>query len=118
MARLSTHVLDLALGRPAQGMQIDLYQVGPGDQRTLLHQERTNADGRLDAPLISGESIATGQYEILFHVAAYFNGSGLTLPDPPFLDQVPVRFGLADPGGHYHVPLLVTPWGYQTYRGS
>jgi len=118
MARLSTHVLDLAHGRPAQGMQIDLYQVGPGNQRTLVCQEHTNADGRTDAPLLSGQSITTGQYELLFHVAAYFASSGLTLSDPPFLDVVPVRFGLADPGGHYHVPLLVTPWGYQTYRGS
>ena len=118
MARLSTHVLDLAQGRPAQGMQIDLYQIDASGQRHLIRQEHTNTDGRTDAPLLSGESILTGQYEILFHVAAYFAASGLTLPDPPFLDLVPVRFGLADPSGYYHVPLLVTPWGYQTYRGS
>jgi 5-hydroxyisourate hydrolase len=113
MARLSTHVLDTAAGRPAAGVRIELYQ---GDRK--LAEVVTNADGRTDQPLLSGDTIPTGTFELRFHIGAYFAASGLALPDPRFLDIVPIRFGIAEPGGHYHVPLLASPFGYTTYRGS
>jgi 5-hydroxyisourate hydrolase len=114
MARLSTHVLDLAHGRPAAGMSIRLYSC-EGDSRRLLETVATNADGRTDAPLLSGDRIETGTYELIFSVAEYFGEPG---GQPPFLDEVVVRFGVSDPAGNYHVPLLVAPYGYSTYRGS
>lgn len=107
--RLSTHVLDTRAGRPAAGITIALYEVG-ASARGLLLETVTNADGRTDKPLIAGEPLRIGTYELNFHVGAYF-GNG-------FLDIVPVRFSIAEPEGHYHVPLLVTPWSYSTYRGS
>jgi hydroxyisourate hydrolase len=110
--RLTTHVLDTARGRPAAGVTIEL-RAGS----TLLKSVRTNADGRTDEPLLEGEAFAVGSYEILFHVGDYFAGAGLA-GGAPFLDQVPVRFSIADAGAHYHVPLLVSPWAYTTYRGS
>ncbi|WP_027882049.1 hydroxyisourate hydrolase [Meiothermus rufus] len=118
MARLTTHVLDTAHGHPATGLELELYRIGPAGQRTLVAQARTNADGRTEAPLLSGETLPTGVYELVFYVAAYFRAQGVHLPDPPFLDEVVVRFGLAEAKGHYHVPLLVSPYGYSTYRGS
>lgn len=118
MARLSTHVLDTAHGRPAAGLDLELYRLGPAGQRTFVTAASTNADGRTDAPLLSGETLPVGLYELVFHVAAYFKAQGLTLPDPPFLDEVVIRFGIADATGHYHVPLLLSPYGYSTYRGS
>jgi 5-hydroxyisourate hydrolase len=81
-------------------------------------RDSTNADGRTDQPLLSGETIPVGLYELVFHVAAYFKAQGVSLPDPPFLDEVPIRFGIAEAQGHYHVPLLISPYGYSTYRGS
>jgi 2-oxo-4-hydroxy-4-carboxy-5-ureidoimidazoline decarboxylase len=111
--RLSTHVLDTATGRPAAGVKITLHEVG-ASARGLLKETITNADGRTDAPLIAGEPLRVGTYELSFHVAKYFRHRA----DPPFLDIVPIRFGIAEPEGHYHVPLLVTPWSYTTYRGS
>ena len=107
-ASLTTHVLDLAKGRPAAGMRVELY--GPDGAR--LADFRTDADGRGPKPILAGA--ASGAYELRFHVAAYL-GTGQT---PPFLDVVPIRFGMEAGGGHYHVPLLVSPFGYSTYRGS
>ena len=112
---LTTHVLDTAAGRPAAGLRLQLFRLDPsGDGPELLKEATTNADGRTDAPLLD-EPVA-GVYEISFEVGEYFAGEGV--PDPPFLGRVPVRFGIADPSSHYHVPLLVSPWSYSTYRGS
>lgn len=118
MARLSTHVLDTAHGRPAAGLDLELYRLGPSGERTFILAANTNSDGRTDQPLLSGETIPVGLYELVFHVAAYFKAQGVPLPDPPFLDEVPIRFGIAEASGHYHVPLLISPYGYSTYRGS
>lgn len=115
--RLTTHVLDTAAGRPAGGLSLTLYALD-GDARQVVAQARTNADGRCDAPLLAGAAMRPGLYEIVFEVAAYFHATGVPLTEPAFLDAVPVRFGIADAGNHYHVPLLVSPYGYSTYRGS
>jgi 5-hydroxyisourate hydrolase len=116
MARLSTHVLDISRGRPAAGLAVRLYALG--QSRELIATSLTNADGRTAEPLLSGDRILTGTYELVFSVGDYFRAAGETLPDPPFLDDVAVRFGIADENGNYHVPLLVSPYGYSTYRGS
>lgn len=116
--RLTTHVLDTAHGRPAAGVPIELWRIEPGGARRLVASAITNADGRTTAPLLAGDELAAGTYELVFAVGAYFAAQGLAQPSPPFLDQVPVRFGIADAGAHYHVPLLVSPWAYSTYRGS
>ncbi|MGH2411535.1 MAG: hydroxyisourate hydrolase [Chloroflexota bacterium] len=119
MGRLTTHVLDTAHGRPAANLEITLWALGAADgERRLLKVARTNVDGRLDAPLLDGDACEPGRYELIFSVGAYFAAEGVATTDPPFLDQVPVRFAIADPGAHYHVPLLVSPWAYSTYRGS
>ena len=118
MPRLSTHVLDTATGRPAAGVVLVLSRLSDGRHRTIVGEFSTNADGRTDAPLMSGDALDTGLYEIAFHVGDYFRAQGVALPEPPFLDVVPIRFGIADPQGHYHVPLLVSPWSFSTYRGS
>ena len=115
--RLTTHVLDTASGRPAAGIRVEAFRLS-GDTRARLVGLTTNADGRCDRPLLEGEAFMPGSYELLFHVAAYFRGQGLELPEPPFLDAVPLRFGVAEAGRHYHVPLLISPYGYSTYRGS
>lgn len=117
MGRLTTHVLDTASGRPAAGMRIELSILEAGRWR-VLRTATTNADGRTDAPLAEGAAFVAGQYRLVFEVAAYFRAQGVALPEPPFLDRVPIRFGIADPQAHYHVPLLCTPWSYSTYRGS
>jgi len=117
MARISTHVLDTAHGRPAGALRVDLWLIESG-QRLSIATAITNTDGRTAEPLVSGDSINTGEYEIVFHVADYFRGAGVELPSQPFLDKVVIRFGVWDPHGHYHVPLLVSPYGYSTYRGS
>jgi 5-hydroxyisourate hydrolase len=117
MARLSTHVLDTANGKPAQGVAVELFALEGGERRSLV-ATRTNADGRTDAPLLSGDAFRTGAYELVFQVGAYFRSIGTKTADPPFLDTVPIRFAIAEPDGHYHVPLLVSPWSYSTYRGS
>jgi hydroxyisourate hydrolase len=114
MGRLSTHVLDTTRGRPAAGVRVELYDGGGA----LVADGVTNADGRTDAPLLAGDAFRPASYELRFHVAAYFRAAGVSLPEPPFLDVVPIRFGLAEPDGNYHVPLLVSPWSYATYRGS
>ena len=117
MGRLSTHVLDTVHGGPAQGVAIELFRL-EGETRSLVISTRTNADGRTDAPLMIGEAFRPGSYELLFHVGDYFRGRGTATANPAFLDVVPIRFNLAEADGHYHVPLLVSPWSYSTYRGS
>lgn len=115
--RLSTHVLDTHSGRPAAGVRVELYEIA-ASASSLLAEAVTNADGRTDTPLLSGGPLRVGRYELRFHVGDYFAKGGANLPKPAFLDVVPVRFAIAEPEGHYHVPLLVTPWSYSTYRGS
>jgi 5-hydroxyisourate hydrolase len=117
MARLSTHVLDTSRGKPAQNLIIDLHFCSNGGRRHVKSAV-TNTDGRTSEPLLSGERVETGVYELTFHAADYFRGVGVQLPNPPFLDEVVIRFGLADPNGNYHVPLLLSPYGYSTYRGA
>lgn len=117
MARLSTHVLDTMNGRPAAGVRIALYRL-EGDSRSLVKEVVTNADGRTDAPLLTGDEYKTGQYELVFRIGDYFRGLGAALPQPAFLDVVPLRFGISEADGHYHVPLLASPWSYSTYRDS
>jgi 5-hydroxyisourate hydrolase len=116
MGRLTTHVLDTARGMPAVGLTIELFLLD--GERRRLKSVSTNKDGRCDAPLLEGPALAAGSYELVFAVGAYFRGSGVAAGDPPFLDLVPIRFQVADPAAHYHVPLLVSPYGYTTYRGS
>lgn len=116
MGQLTTHVLDTAQGKPGAGIRIDLYRVD--GERCLLKSDQTNADGRCDAPLLDDASFDTGTYELVFFVADYFRNAGMSLPHPPFLDEVVLRFGIAANAEHYHVPLLVSPWSYSTYRGS
>lgn len=115
--QLSTHVLDTQAGKPAAGIRVELYEVG-ASATSLLTETVTNADGRTDEPLIAGAPLRIGQYELRFHVGDYFAKRNANLPQPAFLDVVPIRFAIAEPEGHYHVPLLVTPWSYSTYRGS
>ena len=117
MGRLSTHVLDTANGKPAQGMALRLFALD-GTSRREVVATRTNADGRTDAPLMIGDAFRTGTYELVFEVGAYFRALGTKMAAPPFLDIVPIRFSMAEADGHYHVPLLVSPWSYSTYRGS
>ena len=116
MGKLTTHVLDTARGSPAAGMALRLYRVGAS--RKELVSAATNHDGRCDAPLLEGDAMQAGTYELEFEAGGYFSALGVDLPDPPFLDRVVIRFGIADTGSHYHVPLLVSPYGYSTYRGS
>jgi 5-hydroxyisourate hydrolase len=118
MGHLSTHVLDTANGRPAAGMQVTLQRMQEDGQFATLKSIRLNADGRGDGPLLDAASMATGRYRLLFDVAPYFRASGAALTEPPFIEVVPIDFGIADAAGHYHVPLLVSPWAYSTYRGS
>lgn len=119
MGALTTHVLDTAHGRPAAGMRLELHRLAADGARELVGRFTTNDDGRVDGPLLKDDAFTAGSYELLFHVGAYFRAlRGRELPEPPFLDAVPVRFGVADPDAHYHVPLLVSPFGYSTYRGS
>lgn len=120
MGSLTTHVLDTARGIPGADIRIELFRIGPDSEtdRQLTRMARTNADGRCDEPLLAGDDFRTGVWELVFHIGAYFAQSGLGLPQPPFLDEVTVRFGIAAGDDHYHIPLLVSPWGYTTYRGS
>jgi 5-hydroxyisourate hydrolase len=116
MGRLTTHVLDTASGVPAQGMRVELHRLDDAPQALVTID--TTTDGRAPAPLLEGAALRAGSYELRFHVAAYFRARGAALSDPPFLDVVVIRFGIGDAAQHYHVPLLVSPWSYSTYRGS
>ena len=117
MGHLSTHVLDTAHGRPAAGMRVTLQRV-EGDGVRTLKRLALNDDGRADGPLLGAAEMAVGRYRLLFEVAPYFRALGVVLPEPAFVDTVQLDFGIAEAGGHYHVPLLVSPWSYATYRGS
>lgn len=115
--KLTTHVLDTVQGQPAVGMAIELWLIVSKSDRSLLKSVQTNSDGRTNSPLLSDDSFKIGVYELVFAVGEYFVQS-MEMPSPPFLNFVPIQFGVADPETHYHVPLLVSPWSYSTYRGS
>ncbi|KIN74769.1 hydroxyisourate hydrolase [Sulfitobacter guttiformis] len=114
---LTTHVLDTALGRPAANLQITLYRIEEG-QRQQCAQMRTNGDGRTDSPILPKEAFRTGTYELVFEAGAYLDAIGIPPEAPRFLDEIPIRFGISEVDAHYHVPLLLSPFGYSTYRGS
>jgi 5-hydroxyisourate hydrolase len=118
MGHLSTHVLDTAHGCPAAGMKVTLQRLGASGEATTLRDFALNADGRADGPLLDAAAMAVGRYRLRFEVASYFRARGVTLTEPPFIDVVTLDFGIADAQGHYHVPLLASPWSYSTYRGS
>ncbi|WP_066047738.1 hydroxyisourate hydrolase [Robertmurraya korlensis] len=119
MTGLTTHILDLTLGLPASNVTIELYfQEESSTEWTPLKTAVTNEDGRLDSPFLSEKELKAGSYELVFHIGSYFRSKNINLPNPPFLDKIPVRCNIVDIPGHYHVPLLVSPWGYQVYRGS
>ena len=113
---LTTHVLDTARGLPASGMTVELYRLDQG--RDLIRSMATNSDGRTDGQILPSGEFETGQYELIFHVGAYLDAIGVAPENPRFLDEIPIRFGISDPDSHYHVPLLISPFGYSTYRGS
>lgn len=117
MIGLTTHILDLTHGTPAAGVDIQLMRI-VDSTHTLIKTAITNEDGRLNEPLLSVEEMTAGEYELLFFIGDYFRGMEVLLSEPPFLNKISVRFGISDPDSHYHVPLLVSPWGYQVYRGS
>jgi 2-oxo-4-hydroxy-4-carboxy-5-ureidoimidazoline decarboxylase len=116
--RLSTHVLDTHSGKPAAGIAVELVELSDLGASRVVTRAVTNGDGRTDAPLIGGRPVPIGRYELMFSVGEYFAARGVPMSDPPFLDKIPLRFSVSDPEGHLHVPLLVTPWSYATYRGS
>lgn len=118
MGKLTTHVLDTANGCPAAGMAVTLYRLEADGSARALKALTLNHDGRADAPLLQGDEFRPGRYRLVFEVAAYFRARGAALADPPFLDTVPLDFGLSALVEHYHVPLLASPWAYSTYRGS
>ncbi|HTR07415.1 MAG TPA: hydroxyisourate hydrolase [Paraburkholderia sp.] len=117
MGKLTTHVLDTANGRPGAGIKVELFALA-GDARRALKTVTTNQDGRCDEPLLEGATLTKGEYELVFHAGDYFAALGANVPEPRFVDRVVLRFGIADAEAHYHVPLLVSPWAYSTYRGS
>jgi 5-hydroxyisourate hydrolase len=117
MGKLTTHVLDTARGLPAAGVDIALYR-NDGSEFTAITRVRTNADGRCDAPLLEGGAMRPGRYRLAFMAGDYFRRQGISVDEPPFVDVVTIDFGIADAAAHYHVPLLVSPWSYTTYRGS
>lgn len=117
MGKLSTHVLDTMNGKPAEGVAVRLYRLG-NNGAELVKTVRTNADGRCNEPLLQGSEMQAGRYELVFAAGDYFAAAAATLSEPHFLDEIPVRFGIADTDANYHVPLVMTPWTYSTYRGS
>ena len=117
MGKLTTHVLDTANGTPGAGIAVTLWRLDAGNRQQVT-RTLTNADGRCDTPLLEGDAMKSGRYELVFDAGSYFRTLGTALPDPAFVDEVVLRFGIADTAQHYHVPLLVSPWSYSTYRGS
>lgn len=117
MGKLSTHVLDITQGKPGADVKVALYAVEP-QGRTLLKSDVTNADGRCSTPLLEGDALKQGKYELVFSAGAYFEAQGVALPEPRFIDEVTLAFGIAHADQNYHVPLVVSPWAYSTYRGS
>jgi len=117
MGKLSTHVLDVTQGKPGVGIKLALYVI-KGNEKILLKEGITNNDGRCDAPLLQGEQFHSGRYELVFGAGDYFAAQGVQVPVPRFIDEVVIAFGIADPSQNYHVPLVVSPWSYSTYRGS
>ena len=117
MGKLSTHVLDTTQGKPGAGVRVELYAVD-GETRTLVRSDITNADGRCGSPLLEGDAMQPGHYELVFGAGDYFAAQGMILPEPRFIDRVTIAFGIAHADQNYHVPLVVTPWSYATYRGS
>jgi 5-hydroxyisourate hydrolase len=117
MGRLTTHVLDTARGCPAEGVGIELFRLS-GDKREKLASVVTNDDGRVDGPILADDDFAVGTYELVFLAGNYLKASGAVLTEPAFLDEIPIRFGISEGDAHYHVPLLLSPYGYSTYRGS
>ena len=118
MGKLSTHVLDTANGKPAKNIKIELYRVSDDAQNLLIKTLKTNSDGRTDELLLDAATIEVGEYIIVFHVGDYFTSLGLEQTNPMFLNRIPIQFGIFDASENYHVPLLVSPWSYSTYRGS
>jgi 5-hydroxyisourate hydrolase len=118
VAGVTTHVLDVTIGRPAERVRVELYELLGRSERRPVTDVLTNADGRTDKPLLAADQARAGRFELVFHVGDYFRSRRAQLADPPFLDIVPIRFGVADAKAHYHVPLLVSAWSYSTYRGS
>ena len=116
MTKLTTHVLDVYSGKPGKGISVELYYLN-NSERKKITSVKLNNDGRVDSPLVDGKNFIKGKYELVFHIGDYFKNISLA-NDVPFLDDVVVRFGISDPSQHYHVPLLVSPWSYSTYRGS
>jgi len=117
MGKLSTHVLDITQGNPGAGVKVALFSVG-AEGKLLLKMDMTNADGRCGAPLLEGDTFKAGQYELVFNAGDYFAAQGMDLPSPRFIDLVTIAFGVANADENYHVPLVVSPWAYSTYRGS
>jgi 5-hydroxyisourate hydrolase len=117
MGKLSTHVLDITQGKPGAGVQVKLFRVN-GVEKVLVKTDTTNADGRCDVPLLQGDEVKAGKYELVFGAGDYFAAQGVHLPSPRFIDEVVIAFGIADPNANYHVPIVVSPWAYSTYRGS
>ncbi|HAT29393.1 MAG TPA: hydroxyisourate hydrolase [Janthinobacterium sp.] len=117
MGKLSTHVLDITQGKPGAGVKVALFSVG-AEGKLLLKMDMTNADGRCGAPLLEGDTFKAGQYELVFNAGDYFAAQGMDLPSPRFIDLVTIAFGVANADENYHVPLVVSPWAYSTYRGS
>ncbi len=118
MSGVTTHILDTAGGCPAAGVKIELFQLSDDGEAKFIRAVTTNDDGRADEPIVSPEEAIVGTYELRFHIADYFARRDVVTSQPPFLDVIPLRFSISDPGAHYHVPLLVSPWSYSTYRGS
>ncbi|MTW12769.1 hydroxyisourate hydrolase [Pseudoduganella eburnea] len=117
MGKLSTHVLDITQGRPGAGVKVKLFRVD-GSTKVLLKTDTTNQDGRCETPLLTGGEVVAGKYELVFAAGDYFAGQGVALPEPRFVDEVVIAFGIADADANYHVPIVVSPWAYSTYRGS